>query len=65
MSQITLPLDIKSLEVFSQRIDTEGNIVFEVKSNNKLRSQTHIGFFEIILFLKKLTAGPLSVNLPQ
>jgi transposase len=34
MSQITLPLDIKSLEVVSQRIDTEGNIVFEVKSKN-------------------------------
>ena len=34
MSQITLPLDIKSLEVVSQRIDNEGNIVFEVKSKN-------------------------------
>ena len=34
MSQITLPLDIKSLEVVSQCIDTEGNIVFEVKSKN-------------------------------
>jgi transposase len=34
MSQITFPLDIKSLEVISQRIDTEGNIVFEVKSKN-------------------------------
>jgi len=34
MSQITLPLDIKSLEVISQRIDIEGNIVFEVKSTN-------------------------------
>ena len=34
MSQITLPLDIKSLEVISQRIDSEGNIVFEVKSKN-------------------------------
>ena len=32
MNQITLPLDIKSLQVVSQRIDTEGNIVFEVKS---------------------------------
>lgn len=31
MSQITLPLDIKSLEVVSQRIDTEGNIVFDSK----------------------------------
>ena len=28
------PLDIKSLEVVSQRIDTEGNIVFEIKSKN-------------------------------
>jgi hypothetical protein len=27
MNQITLPLDIKSLEVLSQRIDSEGNIV--------------------------------------
>jgi transposase len=34
MSQITLPLDIKSLEVISQRIDTKGNIVFKVKSKN-------------------------------
>ena len=34
MSQITLPLDIKSLAVVSQRIDIEGNIVFEVKSKN-------------------------------
>ena len=34
MSQITLPLDIKSLEVISQRIDSEENIVFEVKSKN-------------------------------
>jgi hypothetical protein len=34
MSQITLPLDIKSLEVVSQRIDSEGNIDFEVKSKN-------------------------------
>ena len=34
MSQITLPLDIKSLEVISQRIHYEGNIVFEVKSKN-------------------------------
>ena len=36
MSQITLPLDIKSLEVVSQRIDTEGNIVFEVKSKGSI-----------------------------
>jgi len=34
MGQITLPLDIKSLVVVSQRFDTEGNIVFEVKSRN-------------------------------
>lgn len=40
MSQITLPLDIKSLEVISQRIDTKGNIVFKVKSKND-RSTCH------------------------
>jgi len=34
MSQISLPLDIKSLEVVSQHIDNEDNIVFEVKSKN-------------------------------
>ena len=32
MNQFTIPLDIKSLEIISQRIDTEGNIVLEVKS---------------------------------
>ena len=32
MSKIHIPLDIKSLEVISQRIDKEGNIVFEVRS---------------------------------
>ena len=32
MSKIHIPLDIKSLEVISQRIDKEGNIVFEVSS---------------------------------
>ena len=34
MNQITLPLDIKSLEVLSQRIDSEGNIVLRVRSTN-------------------------------
>jgi len=32
MSEITLPLDIKSLEVISQRVDSQGNIVLTVKS---------------------------------
>jgi transposase len=32
MAQITLPLDIESLEIISQAIDTEGNIVIEVRS---------------------------------
>lgn len=32
MSEITLPLDIKSLEIISQHIDEQGNIVFKVKS---------------------------------
>lgn len=32
MNQISIPLDIKSLEIISQRIDLEGNIIFEVKS---------------------------------
>ncbi len=32
MSKISIPLDIKSLEVISQRVDLEGNIIFEVKS---------------------------------
>jgi len=34
MNQITLPLDIKSLEILSQRIDYEGNIVLRVRSRN-------------------------------
>jgi Fe2+ or Zn2+ uptake regulation protein len=34
MSQITRPLDIKSLEAISQSIDSEGNIIFEVKSKH-------------------------------
>jgi len=34
MNQITLPLDIKSLEIISQRIDFEGNFVFRVRSKN-------------------------------
>ena len=34
MNQITLPLDIKSLEIISQHIDNDGNIIFEVKSKN-------------------------------
>lgn len=32
MAQITLPLDIESLEIISQGIDTEGNIIIEVRS---------------------------------
>ena len=40
MNQITLPLDIKSLEVLSQRIDSEGNIVLKVRSTND-RSTCH------------------------
>ena len=32
MSEFTLSLDIPSLEIISQTIDTEGNIVFTVKS---------------------------------
>ena len=34
MSNITLPLDIKSLEITSQRVDKQGNIVLSVKSKN-------------------------------
>jgi len=34
MNQITLPLDIKSLEVLSQRVDAAGNIVLTVRSTN-------------------------------
>jgi len=33
MAQITLPLDIKSLEIISQTIDKEGNIIIEVRSD--------------------------------
>lgn len=32
MSQISLPLDIDSLEIISQTVDTKGNIVIEVQS---------------------------------
>ena len=32
MPQITLPIDIESLEIVSQSVDTQGNIVIEVKS---------------------------------
>lgn len=32
MNQITLPIDIESLEIVSQSIDTQGNIIIEVKS---------------------------------
>lgn len=32
MAQITLPLDIESLEIISQSVDTEGNIIIEVRS---------------------------------
>jgi len=34
MAQINLPLDIKSLEVISQTIDTKGDIIIEVVSKN-------------------------------
>ena len=34
MSQITLPFDIQSLEIVSQLIDAEGNIVLKVRSKN-------------------------------
>ena len=34
MNKITVPLDIKSLEVLSQHIDLEGNIVLKVRSTN-------------------------------
>ena len=30
-----MPIDIESLEIVSQSVDTQGNIVIEVKSNNK------------------------------
>ena len=32
MAQITLPLDIETLEIISQHFDKEGNIVIEVRS---------------------------------
>lgn len=34
MSQITLPLDIKSLEIVSQQVDLKGNIILKVISTN-------------------------------
>jgi len=34
MTQITLPLNIKSLEVLSQDTDSKGNIVLKVRSTN-------------------------------
>jgi len=34
MSDISLPLDIKSLDIISQRIDKQGNIVIKVRSKN-------------------------------
>ena len=34
MAQFTLPLDIKSLKITSQTIDTQGNIIFDVVSKN-------------------------------
>jgi len=35
MSEFTLPLDIKSLEVISQHIDKQGNMIIEVRSKHK------------------------------
>ena len=35
MSQITIPLDIESLEIISQTVDVQGNIVLEVKSKKR------------------------------
>jgi transposase len=32
MNKITLPIDIESLEIVSQSVDTQGNIIIEVKS---------------------------------
>jgi transposase len=40
MAQITLPLDIESLEIISQIIDIEGNIIIEVRST-KSHSTCH------------------------
>ncbi len=34
MTQFTLPLDIKSLEITKQSIDTKGDIIFDVVSKN-------------------------------
>jgi transposase len=34
MTQINIPLDIKSLEITAQSIDNKGNIILDVKSNN-------------------------------
>ena len=36
MAQFTLPLDMKSLKITAQTIDTQGNIVFDVVSKNGL-----------------------------
>ena len=36
MSNIVLPLDIESLEIVSQSIDSKGNIVLDVVSKNDL-----------------------------
>ena len=38
MNQITLPIDIESLEIVSQSLDTQGNIVIEVKSTKNSTS---------------------------
>lgn len=35
MNQITLPIDIESLEIVSQSVDIQGNIIIEVKSKKK------------------------------
>jgi hypothetical protein len=35
MSNFQLPLDIESLEIVSQSVDSKGNITFEVKSKVK------------------------------
>lgn len=40
MSNMTIPFDIDSLDIISQRIDSEGNIVFSVVSKND-RSTCH------------------------
>ena len=33
MTQINIPLDIKSLEIIAQAIDNKGNIILDVISN--------------------------------